>query len=220
MQTIILASQSPRRKELLAMLSVPFTVQESRIDERALDAADTLAGIRRTPAQKAAAMAEAKGLDVSRTAPVDSIIIAADTIVAQGEEILHKPKDAVDAIQMLHRLSGNTHTVHTGMSVIYKSEQNEIVHTSVSSTQVVFRPLTDAEIRAYVATEEPLDKAGAYGIQGKGAFCVERLEGDYYTVVGLPLTKLYLELWENGVCLTDFWQSSPSRLDTNQIQSY
>ena len=106
------------------------------------------------------------------------------------------------------------------MSVIYKSEQNEIVHTSVSSTQVVFRPLTDAEIRAYVATEEPLDKAGAYGIQGKGAFCVERLEGDYYTVVGLPLTKLYLELRENGVCLTDFWQSSPSSLDTNQIQSY
>lgn len=109
MQQIILASNSPRRKELLSMLSVPFTVQESHVDERALEEADRKAGIRRTPGEQAAFMAEAKGTDVSRTAPANSIIIAADTMVADGDTILHKPKDKADAKAILTHLSGGLH---------------------------------------------------------------------------------------------------------------
>ena len=142
MQQIILASNSPRRKELLSMLSVPFTVQESHVDERTLEEADRKAGIHRTPAEQASFMAEAKGTDVSRTAPANTIIIAADTMVADGDTILHKPKD----------------------------------------------------------------KAGAYGIQGKGSLLVERMEGDYFNVVGLPLTALYEELRAQGISLMENWK--------------
>ena len=150
MQQIILASNSPRRKELLSMLSVPFTVQESHVDERALEEADRKAGIRRTPAEQASFMAEAKGTDVSRTAPANS----AQTI----------------------------------------------------GTKVVFRSLTEEEMDAYIATGEPMDKAGAYGIQGKGSLLVERMEGDYFNVVGLPLTALYEELRAQGISLMENWK--------------
>ena len=162
MQQIILASNSPRRKELLSMLSVPFTVQESHVDERALEEADRKAGIRRTPGEQAAFMAEAKGTDVSRTAPANSIIIAADTMVADGDTILHKPKDKADAKAILTHLSGKSHMVYTGFCVIYKdAEGKETVHAQTIGTKVVFRSLTEAEMDAYIATGEPMDKAGA-----------------------------------------------------------
>ena len=199
MQQIILASNSPRRKELLSMLSVPFTVQESHVDERALEEAGRKAGIRRTPAKQAAFMAEAKG--------TNSIIIAADTMVADGDTILHKPKDKADAKAILTHLSGKSHMVYTGLCVIYKdAEGRETVHAQTIGTKVVFRSLTEAEIEAYIATGEPMDKAGAYGIQGKGSLLVERMEGDYFNVVGLPLTALYEELRAQGVSLMENWK--------------
>ncbi len=207
MQQIILASNSPRRKELLSMLSVPFTVQESHVDERALEEADRKAGIRRTPAEQAAFMAEAKGKDVSRTAPANSIIIAADTMVADGDTILHKPKDKADAKAILTQLSGKSHMVYTGLCVIYKdAEGKETIHTQTIGTKVVFRSLTEEEMDAYIATGEPMDKAGAYGIQGKGSLLVERMEGDYFNVVGLPLAALYEELRTQGVSLMENWK--------------
>lgn len=206
MQQIILASNSPRRKELLAMLSVPFTVQESHVDERALEAADKKAGICRRPAEQAAFMAEAKGRDVSRTAPAGTIIIAADTMVAAGDTILHKPTDEADAKAILTHLSGKSHMVYTGLCVIYKdAEGKETIHSQSVGTKVVFRPLTAEEIDAYIATGEPMDKAGAYGIQGKGSLLVARMEGDYFNVVGLPLTALYEELRTQGVSLMANW---------------
>lgn len=206
MQQIILASNSPRRKELLTLLSVPFTIQESHVDERALEAEDKKSGICRRPGEQAAFMAEAKGKDVSRTALPDSIVIAADTIVADGDTILHKPKDDADAKAILTQLSGKGHTVYTGLCVIYKNpDGSETIHTQAVGTRVVFRPLQEAEIDAYIATGEPRDKAGAYGIQGKGSLLVERIEGDYFNVVGLPLTALYEELRANGIWLMTNW---------------
>lgn len=205
MSQIILASNSPRRKELLSLLGLDFTIQVSPIDERAIEAA--LPPDMRTPPQLVAQMAQAKGLAVAEHAQAGQIVIAADTIVAYADEILHKPKDAADAQAMLSKLSGQTHTVYTGMSVIYLTEntENPIVHTSVTATDVTFRTLTQQEILDYIATGEPMDKAGAYGIQGKGCILVERIHGDYLNVVGLSLTALYEELGTNGVDITKFW---------------
>lgn len=202
MKTWILASNSLRRKELLEMLSIPFTVQISNVDERALEQHHHTD----TPAQKAAHTAQAKALAVAQTAPKDSIVIAADTIVALHEEILHKPKDANDAFQILSKLSGNTHTVYTGLSLVITNADNEqTVLTEVSPTDVTFRTLTAPEIKAYIATGEPMDKAGAYGIQGKGSLFVEKIQGDYYTVMGLPLVLLQNMLQPYGIRLSDFW---------------
>lgn len=208
MSQFILASNSPRRKELLSLLGLDFTIQVSPIDERAVEAA--LPQHLRTPSQLVAQMAQAKGLAVANHAQAGQIVIAADTIVAYDNQILHKPKDEADAQAMLSKLSGQTHTVYTGMSVIYLTEntentENPIVHTSVTATDVTFRTLTQQEIQDYIATGEPMDKAGAYGIQGKGCILVDRIQGDYLNVVGLSLTALYEELRANGVEITKFW---------------
>ncbi len=202
MKTWILASNSPRRKELLDMLCIPFTIQVSDVDERALEQHYHT----HTPIQKAAYTAQAKALAVSKTAPKNSIVVAADTIVALQNEILHKPKNADDAFQILSKLSSNTHTVYTGLSlVITNADGEQNVLTDVSQTNVTFRMLTEPEIKAYIATGEPMDKAGAYGIQGKGALFVEKIEGDYYTVMGLPLVLLHDMLKPYGITLYDFW---------------
>ncbi len=202
MKTWILASNSPRRKELLTMLSIPFTVQVSDVDERALEQQHHTD----TPAQKAAIFAQAKALAVAKNAPADSIVIAADTIVALDDEILHKPKDTNDAFQILSKLSGHTHTVYTGLSlVLTNTAHTQTVLTKVSATDVTFRTLTKREIHSYIATKEPMDKAGAYGIQGKGALFVENIQGDYYTVMGLPLVLLQNMLQPYGIQVSDFW---------------
>ncbi len=202
MTNIILASNSPRRKELLSLLGLPFTAQVSDVDERALE--EELLSL--LPQERAAKMAEAKGRAVFIQAPRDSIVIAADTIVVYEGRILHKPVDDADAVSILTRLSGHTHMVYTGMSVLYKkADGTQLVHTGYTGTAVTFRTLTQSEIAAYVATGEPSDKAGAYGIQGKGCFLVEKIEGDYQNVVGLSLKALYMELKENGVDVTKLW---------------
>ena len=174
---IILASKSPRRKQLLSMMGLEFTVQTADIDET-MDPSQT-------PAHEVAAVSARKAEKIAALHPQD-VIVSADTIVVIDGKILGKPKDEQDAARMLRLLSGRTHTVYTGLTVHANGKAN----TQVVSTGVTFRDLSNAEIAAYIETKEPMDKAGAYGIQGKGAVLVEGYEGDYNNIVGLPVDKL------------------------------
>lgn len=174
---IILASASPRRKELLSLITADFIIKVSDADE----------GSVKTPApeETAKALAAIKGDAVSSLYP-DDTVISADTIVVLGDRILGKPHGREEAYEMLSALSGKTHTVYTGVQVI--SEGTKTVFAE--STSVTFYPLTDDEINGYINTLEPFDKAGAYGIQGKGALLIKEIYGDYYNVMGLPVAKL------------------------------
>lgn len=190
MVNIILASASPRRSELLRQIGlVGFRIQASDIEET-LD--ESLA-----PEEIAWRISREKARAVSKHARPDEIVIAADTIVCCGKSRLGKPKDKLDAAKMLKLLSGNRHQVYTGVTVAKDTE----IYTETETTQVYFRKLEDREIEAYVNTAEPMDKAGAYGIQGLGAIFVERIEGDYYNVMGLPVCRLVKMLKRLGVRL-------------------
>ena len=173
---IILASQSPRRKELLGLLNIPFTVRVADIDE-AMDPA-------KSPYDEVARVSALKALAIDRQ-PED-IVIAADTIVVCDGKVLGKPTDEADACNMLKALSGRVHQVMTGMTVL----QGEKTVSCTEVTDVFFRTLTDEQIAAYVATGDPMDKAGSYGIQSGAAPFVEKICGDYYNVVGLPVCRL------------------------------
>lgn len=173
---IILASASPRRKELLTLAGIEYDVIVSQCEETLPD------GI--TPDKAVEELARQKAEDVfSRNS--DAMIIAADTVVALGNTILGKPKDEEDAFNMLSSLSGRRHTVFTGVCIRTK-DKTDIFHVA---TEVEFYDLTEKEIRDYIATKEPMDKAGAYGIQGKGFVLVKGIHGDYFNVVGLPLAE-------------------------------
>lgn len=174
---LILASQSPRRKELLKLLKHPFVIRVADIDETMDPAAD--------PAQEVARVSRKKAAAVPRE-PED-IVIAADTIVVLEGTVLGKPADEAQAKAMLAALSGKDHQVMTGVTVL--QGDRALVHTEI--TDIHFRPLSQREIDRYVATGEPMDKAGAYGIQGGAALFVQWLRGDYYNVMGLPVCKLY-----------------------------
>ena len=182
---IILASKSPRRKQLLSMMGLEFTVQTADIDET-MDPSQT-------PAHEVAAVSARKAEKIAALHPQD-VIVSADTIVVIDGKILGKPKDEQDAARMLRLLSGRTHTVYTGLTVHANGKAN----TQVVSTGVTFRDLSNAEIAAYIETKEPMDKAGAYGIQGLGARFVKGIRGDYNNVVGLPVGRLYQELKSRG----------------------
>ena len=175
--SLILASGSPRRKELLSLITDDFIVHS-------VDADETLpAGM---PVEMAAAyLADLKAHTAAQIFP-DQIVIGCDTVVLLGDEIMGKPKDRDDAHRMLRALSGETHSVLTGTSLYYGTQ------TTVFTTEtlVTFYPLSDAEIERYLDTGEPFDKAGAYGIQGKGSLLVQGIEGDYFNVVGLPVAGL------------------------------
>ena len=176
---IILASQSPRRRELLERMGLPFRIITPDIDERMERALPP-------------------GELVAAQAGPDAVVIAADTVVALDGAVLGKPADESDAARMLSALSGRTHQVFTGLTVACGAD----VRTVSEETAVTFRPLTAEEIAAYVRTGEPMDKAGAYGIQGYGALLVEGIRGDYYNVMGLPVCRLGGLLRELGVdCL-------------------
>ncbi len=183
---IVLASQSPRRRELLALIGIPHEVRPADLDE------SLLAG--EVPSSHAERLAREKAELVAALHP-DAVVIGADTIVVLDGEILGKPGDIPEAEATLRRLSGRTHTVHTAVAV---ARDGRTV-SSVESVEVTFRPLDDAQIEAYVATGEPMDKAGAYGIQGYGAVIVERVHGDYFAVMGLALGRLVGLLWQVGV---------------------
>lgn len=204
---IILASNSSRRKNLLTMLNVPFSVMESGVDERVEEANYMQKGVEHTPYEWVRAIAAIKAEAVGNRVEGEKIIIAADTIVTYMGKILHRPFEREEAASMLRTLSGHKHTVYTGLAVMYKDADGKYeTHTSVTATDVYMRELTDMEISNYVDTKEPYDKAGGYGIQGKGSLLIDRIDGDYFNVVGLPLVKLYKELSDNGVNIMDFWK--------------
>ncbi len=173
---VILASQSPRRRELLTLVGIEHEVRPADVDERPLTG--------ELPAPHAERLARAKAASLAHTA-AGALVIAADTIVVIDGSILGKPRDRAHAEEMLRLLSGREHTVFTAVAVA----RGERTASSVVQVGVHFRTLTDPEIAAYVATGEPMDKAGAYGIQGYGATIVERVDGDYFAVMGLPLVR-------------------------------
>ncbi len=184
----ILASGSPRRRELLEMLGVPdLTIRSATGPERATPGAG--------PEQTVRELSLHKAQEVAQTCAPEDIIIAADTIVYLDGAILGKPKDHDDAVRMLTALSGREHIVYTGVAVLRGGELRQ----AAEHTAVRFRALTPAEIERYIATGEPMDKAGAYGIQGRGALFVAHLDGDYFNVMGLPLCRLGQLLNELGV---------------------
>ena len=173
---VILASQSPRRKELLGLFHIPFTVQVPDVDET-MDP--------NAPAQEQVAQVSCrKARAVSRGA--EDVVIAADTIVVCDGCVLGKPKDTADASRMLHLLSGRDHQVMTGLTVL--RGERCVTHTEI--THIHFRELSTREIEAYIRTGEPMDKAGSYGIQGGAALFAEKMVGDYYNVMGLPVCRL------------------------------
>ena len=184
---LILASQSPRRKELLGLMGHPFIIRVADIDE-SMD--KTLA-----PYDEVARVSRLKALAVERQE--DDIVVAADTIVVVEGTVLGKPRDEEDAFQMLRSLSGRDHQVMTGMTVV----RGEEAVTVTEVTDIHFRELSDTEIRAYIATGEPMDKAGAYGIQGGAALFATHLDGDYYNVMGLPVCRLSMILRSFGLCI-------------------
>lgn len=175
---MILASQSPRRRELLGQMGFSFTVRPAKGEE--------LPHPELTPAQLVEELARQKALEVSAEAEADDVVVAADTVVAIDGKVLGKPHDKVHAAQMLSALSGREHTVYTGVAV----KRGETLLVEHEATQVRFRPLTEREIDLYIQTGEPMDKAGSYGIQGYGALLVEGIRGDYFNVVGLPICRL------------------------------
>ena len=174
---LILASQSPRRRELLGLFKFPFTIHVADIDETTDPNA--------APYDEVARLSRDKALAISREK--DDIVIAADTIVVLGNRVLGKPHSPEEAKNMLAALSGRDHQVMTGVTVL----RGETVLTHTEVTDIHFRPLSQKEIDAYVATGEPMDKAGAYGIQGGAALFVDKMVGDYYNVMGLPVCRLH-----------------------------
>jgi septum formation protein len=181
---LVLASSSPRRQELLRLIGLTFETVPADIDETWQNG--------EAPARHAERLARAKAAAIGRPG---AVVVGADTIVVVDGAILGKPRDADDAAAMLRRLSGREHAVHTGIAVAYGGR----IVAGVETTRVTFQPLEEETIAAYVATGEPLDKAGAYGIQGYGAVLVARIDGDYFTVMGLGLGRLVALLAKVGL---------------------
>ncbi|MFC0212602.1 Maf family protein [Paenibacillus chartarius] len=207
---IVLASSSPRRQELIRAFGLPFEVKVSNVDETTepgLPPADIVESL-------ALRKAEAVFQTLEPSRQNDSVVVGSDTIVVLEGEVLGKPRDEADAFRMLSGLQGRSHYVYTGLACIGKPfpelasiEESRIPMGTTGGyrvrgsgtvghtvTKVTFRPLTEAEIRGYIRTGEPMDKAGAYGVQGIGSVMIERMEGDFYSVMGLPLNLLYMML--------------------------
>ncbi len=182
---IILASSSPRRRELMKMIGLDFVIETSGEDE--------IQPVGLQPAEYVKTLALQKAQPIA-SLHVNDCVIGADTVVLLEGDILGKPHTPGVAKQYLRRMQGKTHTVFTGLAVL-KSGLIDVRHCE---TDVTFMPMTDAEIDAYVATGEPLDKAGAYGVQGPGGVYVERVNGNYFNVIGLPLPTLYQMLIDAG----------------------
>ena len=194
---IILASGSPRRAEILRNAGIPFETLAEVVDE------SRRPGELRADFLRRLALSKARAAAAIQQDPGDSLFIGADTVVVVGDEILGKPESPDDARRMLRLLSGATHEVHTGLAIIRRPGAAEAVIEE--ATSVTFAPLSDDEIDAYIATGEPFDKAGAYGIQGIGGRYVTGIDGCYFNVMGLPLARLWVLLREFG------WQESIAR---------
>ncbi|WP_289293963.1 Maf family protein [Romboutsia ilealis] len=176
---IILASASPRRKEILENASVKFEVMASSIEELTLDG--------ESPCQMVMRLAFEKGMDIASRQKSD-LIISADTIVVIDNTVLGKPENEIEARKMITSLSGRTHQVITGISLINLDNNKKIIDYVISN--VKFKNLSEEDINDYIRTKESLDKAGAYGIQGYGALLVDEIQGDYFNIVGLPISRL------------------------------
>ena len=185
---LVLGSQSPRRRELLRQLGLDFTVRAADLDESKYETDDPEQTVRATCAAKARA--------VAAVSEPGELILTSDTIVVLDGRIMGKPHSPAEAEAMLTALSGRTHRVYTAFTLLPVGGEAQ---TECAHTEVRFRPLSPAEIRAYGASGEPMDKAGAYGIQGLGAVLVEGITGDYFTVMGLPLCRVALRLRDYGV---------------------
>jgi septum formation protein len=183
---VVLASASPRRRDLLTLIGIAHEVRPANIDETMRP--------REAPRRHAERLAREKASAIATRDP-DLITIGADTVVVINRKVLGKPADAGDAVLMLRMLSGREHTVITAVAV----SRGRKLRSAIEEVRVKFRRLRDDEIEAYIATGEPMDKAGAYGIQGYGATIVERIEGDYFAVMGLPLVRLVGLMRDVGV---------------------
>jgi len=203
MSQIILASASPRRKELLEQIGLEFEICPAKGEEIITKTIpeEVVMELSKQKAEEVAAMVSSYGeqhKDI--TTPSDILVIGADTVVAYDGRILGKPVDEADAKSMLTMLSGNTHSVFTGVTLVLidkTGRAGELVF--YEKTDVKMHSMTEAEIDRYIATGEPMDKAGSYAIQGKCAIHVEKIDGDYNNVVGLPITRIYQELKNIGI---------------------
>lgn len=181
LKSIILASASPRRKEIFTLADLSFEVLPSSVEEVVT---------KEIPHEVVMELASQKAWDIWEKTQKDRMVVGADTVVACDGKILGKPKDEEDAFKMLSMLSGRTHQVYTGVSLIWKDRE----HTFYEETEVTFYPMTEEEISKYISTKEPMDKAGAYGIQGKAAAFIRGICGDYYNVVGFPIARFLQEV--------------------------
>nr|WP_090866437.1 Maf family protein [Oceanobacillus limi] len=181
MKSLILASSSPRRQELLNQVNIPFTIRKQTFDESLIRTSD--------PVEKVQQLAKSKGENVSLLKE-NEVILSADTVVSYKQQIFEKPKNQEDAYNMLSTLCGNTHAVYTGYMI--RSSEHHVIR--VEKTEVEFWNLTEQEMNWYLSTTEPYDKAGGYGIQQIGAMFVKKIKGDYFNVVGLPLSTVVRDL--------------------------
>lgn len=188
---IILASQSPRRRELLERAGYKFDIEPSD-EEEIVKSSIPSEVVMELSRQKANYVFDKhmKNADPEK----DLLVIGADTVVSIDKEILGKPKDEEDAFNMIKRLQAKSHKVYTGVSLVYNVDGEKKCHTFYEETEVIFYPMTDDEIRSYIKTKEPMDKAGAYGIQGLCGIYIEKINGDYNNVVGLPIARVYQEI--------------------------
>jgi septum formation protein len=187
---LVLASASPRRQELLRNAGIPFAVQATDIPEIPKEG--------EAPRAFAERMAREKALVVFRQRP-DGFVLGADTIVVVEGEILGKPRDRADAVRMLQLLSGRCHRVTTGVCLVGRNLKSGFEDVRSETTLVTMDALSDDDIRSYVSSGEPMDKAGAYAIQGRASRWISRIEGDYFNVVGLPVSLVYAMLQERGL---------------------
>lgn len=181
---LILASTSPRRKELLAKIGLSFDIIPAQGEESIKKG---------SPAELVMALSRQKAQEIAKQQGEECIVIGADTIVAKGESIMGKPKDAADAFRMLKSISDDCHQVYTGVTMI-RTGKRPLSITFAEKTDVFLYPLSKEEIETYIASGDPMDKAGAYGIQGDFAIHIRGIQGDYYNVVGLPIGRVYQEL--------------------------
>ena len=195
---IILGSASPRRRELLSQIGVEFEVRVSDKEEIYKSSIPEEI-VKELSLMKAENVASDLLENIADSSIKDTVVIGADTIVVLDDEILGKPLDEKDAVHMLTRLQGREHWVYTGVAVLdFGPEGEKTVINYPVGTKVYVNAMTEDEIRVYVATKDPLDKAGAYGIQGRFAAYIDRIDGDYYNVVGLPVSRVYRTLRECG----------------------
>ncbi len=186
MKTMILASASPRRRELMTLAGYTYKIQASEVEEIIT---------KTVPAEIVQELSWQKAYSVAVKQNEDCVVIGCDTLVALDDKVMGKPKDCEDAIRMLERLSGTTHQVYSGVTIIAMKNGSLVKSSTFSEkTDVHVMPMSEEEIRAYVACGECMDKAGSYAIQGRFAVYIQGIDGDYYNVVGLPIARLHQEL--------------------------